>query len=73
MSSFSLKRPLRPEGFERGVVTELGAVNVNTGIFTGRSPKDKYIVKDATTQDTVWWSDQGKNDNKAITRKCGHI
>lgn len=55
------------EGFERGIVTELGAVNVNTGIFTGRSPKDKYIVKDATTQDTVWWSDQGKNDNKAIT------
>lgn len=55
------------EGFERGVVTELGAVNVNTGIFTGRSPKDKYIVKDDTTQDTVWWSDQGKNDNKAIT------
>ena len=55
------------EGFERGVVTELGAVNVNTGIFTGRSPKDKYIVKDSTTQDTVWWSDQGKNDNKAIT------
>ncbi|MDO2948657.1 phosphoenolpyruvate carboxykinase (ATP) [Aeromonas simiae] len=55
------------EGYERGVVTELGAVNVNTGIFTGRSPKDKYIVKDATTQDTVWWSDQGKNDNKAIT------
>ena len=55
------------EGFERGVVTELGAVNVNTGIFTGRSPKDKYIVKDATTQDTVWWSDQGKNDKKAIT------
>lgn len=55
------------EGFERGVVTELGAVNVNTGIFTGRSPKDKYIVKDGTTQNTVWWSDQGKNDNKAIT------
>ncbi|EOD56909.1 phosphoenolpyruvate carboxykinase (ATP) [Aeromonas molluscorum] len=55
------------EGFERGIVTELGAVNVNTGIFTGRSPKDKYIVKDATTQNTVWWSDQGKNDNKAIT------
>ncbi|WP_323995028.1 phosphoenolpyruvate carboxykinase (ATP) [Aeromonas hydrophila] len=55
------------EGFERGVVTELGAVNVNTGIFTGRSPKDKYIVKDATTQNTVWWSDQGKNDNKVIS------
>ncbi|MBZ6074507.1 phosphoenolpyruvate carboxykinase (ATP) [Aeromonas schubertii] len=55
------------QGYERGVVTELGAVNVNTGIFTGRSPKDKYIVKDAATQDTVWWSDQGKNDNKAIS------
>lgn len=54
------------EGYEKGVVTELGAVNVNTGIFTGRSPKDKYIVKDDTTRDTMWWSDQGKNDNKAI-------
>ena len=56
------------EGFERGVVTELGAVAVDTGIFTGRSPKDKYIVKDATTEDTVWWtSDHAKNDNKPIS------
>ncbi|PMH46041.1 phosphoenolpyruvate carboxykinase (ATP) [Vibrio sp. 10N.286.49.B3] len=54
-------------GYEKGVVTELGAVAVDTGIFTGRSPKDKYIVKDDTTRDTLWWSDQGKNDNKAIT------
>ena len=55
------------EGFERGIVTESGAVAVDTGIFTGRSPKDKYIVKDETTKDTLWWADQGKNDNKAIT------
>lgn len=55
------------EGYEKGVVTSLGAVAVDTGIFTGRSPKDKYIVRDDTTRDTVWWSDQGKNDNKPIS------
>ncbi len=55
-------------GYEKGVVTECGAVAVNTGEFTGRSPKDKYIVKDAVTEDTVWWSDQGKNDNKPISQ-----
>ncbi|MCL9780306.1 phosphoenolpyruvate carboxykinase (ATP) [Vibrio sp. S4M6] len=55
------------QGYERGIVTELGAVSVDTGIFTGRSPKDKYIVKDDTTRDTLWWSDQGKNDNKPIS------
>lgn len=54
------------EGYERAVLTESGALAVNTGEFTGRSPKDKYLVKDETTQDTVWWSDQGTNDNKAI-------
>ncbi|MGF1693365.1 phosphoenolpyruvate carboxykinase (ATP) [Photobacterium kagoshimensis] len=54
------------EGYEKGIVTELGAVSVDTGIFTGRSPKDKFIVKDDTTRDTLWWADQGKNDNKAI-------
>ncbi|WP_295899980.1 phosphoenolpyruvate carboxykinase (ATP) [uncultured Vibrio sp.] len=55
------------EGYEKGVVTELGAVAVDTGIFTGRSPKDKYIVKDATTEEHMWWtSDAVKNDNKAI-------
>lgn len=59
------------EGFERGQVTELGAVNVDTGIFTGRSPKDKYIVRDDTTRDTLWWSDQGKgkNDNKPMSQE----
>ncbi|MCK5819090.1 MAG: phosphoenolpyruvate carboxykinase (ATP) [Psychromonas sp.] len=54
------------EGFEKAVVTSNGTVAVDTGIFTGRSPKDKFIVKDDTTRDTIWWSDQGKNDNKAI-------
>ncbi|TEW52689.1 phosphoenolpyruvate carboxykinase (ATP) [Psychromonas algicola] len=53
-------------GFEKGIITENGTVAVDTGIFTGRSPKDKYIVKDDTTRDTIWWSDQGKNDNKPI-------
>lgn len=56
-------------GYEKGIVTELGAVAVDTGIFTGRSPKDKYIVRDDTTKDTVWWSDQGKNDNKPIDQE----
>ncbi len=56
------------QGFEKGVVSELGAVNVMTGIFTGRSPKDKFIVKDDVTKDTMWWtSDKAKNDNKPTT------
>lgn len=55
------------EGYEKGVVTDTGAVAVDTGIFTGRSPKDKYIVRDETTEDNFWWADQGKNDNKPIT------
>ncbi|MFB6317630.1 phosphoenolpyruvate carboxykinase (ATP) [Saccharicrinis sp. FJH54] len=56
------------EGFERGQLTELDAVNVMTGIFTGRSPKDKYIVKDATTEDTMWWtSPESPNDNKPVS------
>jgi len=57
------------EGFEKGQLTELGAVNVMTGVFTGRSPKDKYIVKDATTENTIWWnSEKAVNDNKPITQ-----
>ncbi|EDP58847.1 phosphoenolpyruvate carboxykinase (ATP) [Vibrio sp. AND4] len=57
-------------GYERGVVTELGAIAVDTGIFTGRSPKDKYIVKDATTEEHMWWtSDTVRNDNKPITQE----
>ena len=57
------------EGFEKGIITSNGTVAVDTGIFTGRSPKDKYLVKDDTTRDTVWWADQGKNDNKPVDQK----
>ncbi|MBD2820568.1 phosphoenolpyruvate carboxykinase (ATP) [Xenorhabdus sp. 42] len=59
------------EGYERGTLTNLGAVSVDTGIFTGRSPKDKYIVRDDVTRDTVWWADQGKgkNDNKPLSQE----
>ena len=57
------------EGYEKGYLTELGAVNVMTGEFTGRSPKDKYIVKDAVTENTIWWtSDKAVNDNKPISQ-----
>lgn len=57
------------EGYEKGQLTELGAVNVMTGVFTGRSPKDKYIVKDKITENTIWWtSDKAVNDNKPITQ-----
>ena len=58
-------------GYEKGQLTELGAVNVMTGIYTGRSPKDKFIVKDATSKDTVWWtSEEYKNDNKPATTEA---
>lgn len=60
------KEETRPdlEGFEKGQVSELGAVNVMTGIYTGRSPKDKFIVMDENSKDTVWWtSEEYKNDN----------
>ena len=57
------------EGFEKGQLTELGAVNVMTGVFTGRSPKDKYIVKDDVSKDTFWWtSEKAVNDNKPISQ-----
>ncbi len=56
------------EGYEKGQLTELGAVNVMTGVYTGRSPKDKYIVMDANSKDTVWWtSDEFKNDNHPMS------
>lgn len=58
------------EGYEVGQESELGAVNVMTGVFTGRSPKDKYIVKDDITKDTIWWnSPQAPNDNKPTTKE----
>ena len=68
------REELRPdlEGYERGQVTNMkDAVNVMTGIYTGRSPKDKYIVDDETSHDTVWWtSDAYKNDNHRASQKA---
>ena len=58
------------EGYEVGKNTELNAVNVMTGIYTGRSPKDKYIVMDETSKNTVWWTTEGyKNDNHPMTEE----
>jgi phosphoenolpyruvate carboxykinase (ATP) len=55
------------QGLEKGIITDSGAVAVDTGKFTGRVPKDKFIVEDDTTRDTLWWSRQGENDNKPIS------
>ena len=57
-------------GFDKGQNTELGAVNVMTGVYTGRSPKDKFIVMDENSKDTVWWtSEEYKNDNKPCSEE----
>ncbi|MDE8753159.1 phosphoenolpyruvate carboxykinase (ATP) [Pectobacterium polaris] len=68
---FEEERSPTLQGYELGIETQLGAVAVDTGIFTGRSPKDKYIVRDDVTRDTVWWSDQGKgkNDNQPLSQE----
>ena len=56
------------EGYDKGFQTEMGAVDVMTGVYTGRSPKDKFIVKDDTSKDTFWWTtDEFKNDNKPLS------
>ncbi len=73
---FLYKEELNPDlkGYERGQLTELGAVNVMTGEFTGRSPKDKYIVKDRITENTVWWnSEKAVNDNKPISQTTWNV
>ena len=58
------------EGYEKGQLTELDAVNVMTGIFTGRSPKDKYIVMDENSKDTVWWTTpEYPNDNHPLSEQ----
>ena len=67
------KEEMKPEleGYEKGQETELGAVNVMTGIYTGRSPKDKFIVEDENSKDTVWWtSDEYKNDNHRMSQEA---
>ena len=59
------------EGFDKGQLTELDAVNVMTGVYTGRSPKDKFIVMDEKSKDTVWWTTEGyKNDNHPASEEC---
>ena len=59
------------KGYEVGQETELGAINVMTGIYTGRSPKDKFIVDDETSHDTVWWdSEEYHNDNHRATKEA---
>ncbi len=69
---FLYEEELKPEltGYDKGVLTELGAVNVMTGVYTGRSPKDKYIVMDENSKDTVWWTTEGyPNDNHPMTEE----
>ena len=62
------------EGYEKGQVSELGAVNVMTGEYTGRSPKDKFIVVDENSRDTVWWtSDEYKNDNHPASEETWKV
>ena len=69
---FLFEEEMNPEltGYEKGQLTELDAVNVMTGIFTGRSPKDKYIVMDENSRDTVWWtSEEYPNDNHPLSEE----
>ncbi len=62
------------EGYEKGTLTNMGAVNVMTGVYTGRSPKDKFFVMDDTTKDTIWWtSDEYKNDNKPLSQESWKV
>ena len=62
------------EGYEKGQVSELGAVNVMTGEYTGRSPKDKFIVMDENSKDTVWWtSEEYKNDNHPASQETWNV
>ena len=62
------------QGFEKGQLTDMGAVNVMTGVYTGRSPKDKFFVMDDTTKDTIWWtSDEYKNDNKPLSQQSWKV
>ena len=67
---YTEENSLKLEGFEKVQNTEFGAVNVMTGIYTGRSPKDKYILKDETTKNNLWWTSEfSKNDNKPIDKE----
>ncbi|MEZ3499844.1 phosphoenolpyruvate carboxykinase (ATP) [Pantoea sp. KPR_PJ] len=68
-SLFAAEKQAGLSGYERAQLTSSGAIAVDTGMFTGRSPKDKYFVYDDVTAETLWWNDnqRNKNDNKPIT------
>ena len=73
---FLFKEEMNPDltGYEKGVLTELDAVNVMTGVYTGRSPKDKFIVMDENSKDTVWWTTEGyKNDNHPASEETWKV
>ena len=73
---FLYNEEIKPEltGFDKGQVSELGAVNVMTGIYTGRSPKDKYIVVNSDSKDNVWWtSEEYPNDNHPMTEETWSV
>ncbi len=70
------KEEMKPEltGYDKGQLTELGAVNVMTGVYTGRSPKDKFWVMDDKSRNTIWWtSDEYKNDNKPCSQATWEV
>lgn len=68
---YNLELDPKLEGYERGHLTELGAVEVDTGVFTGRSPKDKYIVQHPEVNEHVWWASSAKksSDNKPLSQE----
>ena len=73
---FLYNEEIKPEltGFDKGQVSELGAVNVMTGIYTGRSPKDKYIVVNSDSKDNIWWnSEEYPNDNHPMTEETWSV
>ncbi len=62
-----------PEGYQKGIETSFGAVSVDTGKFTGRSAKDKYVVKDNLSENTVWWEDQGSTNKPLSETAWAHL
>lgn len=70
---FELETDPSLDGYARGHVTSSGAVSVDTGKFTGRSAKDKYIVRDATTENTVWWEEAGSTNKVLSTDAWAHL
>ena len=70
---FSIETSDSQTGFEKGTITDLGAVAVDTGAFTGRSAKDKYIVEDDVTRDSVWWAKDGSTNTPLSPTAWTHL